>query len=124
MGEHEGSCGTGGWMPGGMGWGMGRMGWRGGHCGKLMLIGLSVLGIMGAKKMMQGEGMHMPGMMGGRWMMGSPWMKGGIAPWRRYITAEEKIAMLEEYLKQLQEEEKGVQEKIEHLRTKTGGGGE
>lgn len=115
MGEHEGSCGS-GWMPGGMGWGMGKMGHGPGRYGKWVLIGLGLLGLVGAKRMMEGEGMHMPGMMRGMWMMG------GAAPWRRYITAEEKIAMLEEYLKQLQQEEKGVQEKIEWLRTKTGGG--
>jgi hypothetical protein len=118
MGEHEGSCGSGGWMPGRMGWGMGKMSCGSGMCGKWMMIGLGVLAIMGAKKMMHGEGMRWPGMMRGMWMMG------GAAPWRRYITAEEKIAMLEDYLKQIQQEEKGVQEKIEWLRTKTGGGGE
>jgi len=56
-------------------------------------------------------GMGMMGMMG----MGQG-MKGGMAPWRRFISVEEKVAMLEEYLKQLQMEEKGVQEKIDLLK--------
>jgi len=64
------------------------------------------------RRMMHGMGM-MPGMMGMGHGMGP-----GMAPWRRFMSAEEKIAMLENYLKQLQMEEKGVQEKIDLLKKK------
>lgn len=50
----------------------------------------------------------MPGMGMGKSM--------GMAPWRRFMSSEEKISRLEEYLKQLQMEEKAVQEKIDHIK--------
>jgi len=77
------------------------------------------------KKMAMMGGM-MPGMGMG---MGMPWMKhimgGGMGMgegmgWRKFMSSEEKIAKLEEYLKQLQMEEKAVQEKIDHIRSKYG----
>jgi hypothetical protein len=113
MGKPIGSWGSRGWMPG-------SMGWSSGHYGKWILIGLALMAIMANKRMWHGEGWGMPGMMGGRWGMGGPGMMGGVAPWRHFVSSEEKISKLEEYLKQLQQEEKGVQEKIEHLRTKAG----
>ena len=66
------------------------------------------------KRMMHGMGM-MPGM--GMMGMGGG-MGTGMAPWRRFMSVEEKVAMLEGYLKQLQMEEKGVQEKIDMLKKK------
>ena len=58
-------------------------------------------------------------MMPGMEMMGmGQGMMGGMAPWRRFMSSDEKVARLEEYLKQLQMEEKGVQEKIEALKKK------
>jgi hypothetical protein len=60
-----------------------------------------------------GKRRHMMSKMGMGYGMG-----GSMAPWRRFMSSEEKIALLEEYLKQLQMEEKGVQEKIELLKKK------
>lgn len=114
-------------MPGSMGWGMGRMAWGPGQCGRWLLIGLAMAAIMANKRMWSGEGWGRPGMMGGRWGMmrgqwgmGGPWMMGGMAPWRHFVSSEERIGKLEKYLEQLRLEEKGVEEKIEHLRTKPG----
>ena len=57
------------------------------------------------------------GMMGRMGMMGGPGMS-GVAPWRRFVSREEVTARLEEYLKQLQTEEKAVSERIEELKKK------
>lgn len=73
------------------------------------------------------QAMHHMGMMGGMmpgfgtWGMirdMGMWRKMGIPHWRRFLSSEERIAWLEQYLKDLQMEEKAVQEKIDHLRTK------
>jgi hypothetical protein len=55
------------------------------------------------------------GMMGRMGMMGGPGMV-GVAPWRRFISRAEIIARLEEYLKQIQLEEKAVQERTEAIK--------
>ncbi len=65
------------------------------------------MGMMRHMGMMGGMGMMRPGMMGGM---------GGFAPWRRFTNSEERVARLEAYLKQLQAEEKGVQERIDELK--------
>ena len=41
-----------------------------------------------------------------------------MAAWRRFVSREEVTARLEEYLKQLQTEEKAVSERIEELKKK------
>ena len=68
--------------------------------------------------------------MSGGGMMGTPWMKhmAGMSMgmgmgtegtgWRKFTSSEEKIAKLEDYLKDLQLEEKAVREKIEYIRSK------
>lgn len=63
------------------------------------------------------KGMGMPDMMGMGMGMGMPGMM-GMAPWRKFMSSDEKIAGLEKYLEQLQMEAKAVQEKIEHIRNK------
>ena len=95
----------GGWMHrhgGRMGWGgMGRKGWAG--MGKK---GWGCPALWSFMAVQRGMGM-MPGM-----------SMGGMAPWRRFVSYEEKVARLEGYLKQLQLEEKAVQEKIDVLKKK------
>ena len=59
--------------------------------------------------MMPGMAMHKMGMMG----MGMG-MK-GMGGWRMFYTKEEKMAKLQEYLKDLQMEEKGVQEMLDKM---------
>jgi hypothetical protein len=64
---------------------------------------------------------HRMGMAGHMGMMGRMGMMGGfgmagMAPWRRFVSREEIIARMEEHLKQLQAEEKGIQERIEMLK--------
>jgi hypothetical protein len=66
----------------------------------------------------------MAGMMGGSapmGMMGRMGMMGGfgisgIAPWRRFVSRDEIIARLDEYLKQLQAEETAVKERIDAIK--------
>lgn len=70
--------------------------------------------------------MHRMSMMGGMMPgMGMGMMRGmrmqgvlGMAPWRRFVSSDEKIASLEKYLKDLQLEEKAVQEKIDQIRSR------
>ncbi len=62
--------------------------------------------------MMGRMGMMGFGMGGGMGGMGM----GGMAPWRRFMSSEERTARLEQYLKQLQAEEKAVQERIDELK--------
>ena len=70
------------------------------------------LGIMAMKKMpmmggmMSGMGMHHMG------------MGAESAPWRKFMSSGEKIEKLEAYLKDLQMEQKAVEEKIAHIRRK------
>jgi len=70
---------------------------------------------------------HQPGMMGGNprmdmmgrmGMMSGFGMAGmaGMAPWRHFVSREEIIARLDEYLKQIQMEEEAVQERIETIK--------
>ena len=59
--------------------------------------------------MMPSMGMHQMGM-GMQGMMGKD-------SWRKFMGKEEKIAKMEEYLKQLQMEEKGVMEKIAEIKS-------
>ncbi len=66
--------------------------------------------MMGRMGMMGGMGMMRQGM-GGMGM-------GGMAPWRHFVSREERAVRLEQYLKQLQAEEKAVQEHIEELKKK------
>ena len=61
---------------------------------------------MGGMGMMPGMGMGMGMHMG--------MMSKGM--WRKFMTKEEKMAMMEEYLKQLQMEEKGVMEKLDMMK--------
>ena len=70
--------------------------------------GFGRIGLMRHMGMM-GPGMGMGGMMGGMTRM---------AAWRRFVSREEVTARLEEYLKQLQTEEKAVSERIEELKKK------
>ena len=63
-----------------------------------MMGGFPRMGMMGRMGMMAGFGMA------------------GMAPWRRFVSREEIIARMEEYLKQLQMEEKAVQERIEAIK--------
>ena len=120
--------GEGGWghhhHEGGMGWGKGMMG-KGMMGGRMGMWCPMMLAFMAGRRMsMMRGGMGMPGMMGGG-MMGHMGMMGGgmgkgmasgMAPWRHFVSIEEKIAKLEEYKKQLQMEEKGVDEKIDAIR--------
>ena len=62
--------------------------------------------------MMPGMGMHKMGMMPGMGMMG---MGMGMGGWRMFMTKEEKMMKLQDYLKQLQMEEKGVQEMLDKM---------
>ncbi len=68
------------------------------------------------------HGMGIPGMLGGMGMMGrhmgmgGGMGMGGMDPWRRFISNEERVTRLQEYLKQLQSEEKAVQERIDELK--------
>jgi hypothetical protein len=55
------------------------------------------------------------GMMGKMGMMGGFGIP-GMAPWRHFVSRDEIITRMEEYLKQLQMEEKAIQERIESLR--------
>jgi len=66
---------------------------------------------MGGMGMMPGMGWHM---MPGMGMM--PGMMGKMG-WRKFMTKDEKIMMMEEYLKQLQMEEKGVMEKLDMMKS-------
>jgi hypothetical protein len=63
---------------------------------------------------MQGMGMHGMGMMPGTCMHG---MGMGEYGWRKFMTKDEKIMKMEEYLKQLQMEEKGVMEKLAMMKS-------
>lgn len=87
-------CGCGGHGHGGMGWG--GMPHPGCNC-PWHRMGMGGMG-MGRMGMMDGPRMS------------------GMAPWRRFVSREEILACLEEYLKQLQMEEKAVQERIETLK--------
>jgi hypothetical protein len=94
------------WMGHGMHHAGGERGWK--KCGCPMCRGIRAMHKMG---MVSGG---FPGMTRG--MM--PGMEPGMAPWRKFISSDEKIAMLEKYLKDLQSEEKGVMERIEHIHSK------
>ena len=59
-------------------------------------------------------GMHHTGMCGCGGGMGMGMDKNS---WRKFMGKDEKIAKLEEYLKQLQMEEKGVMEKIAEMKS-------
>ena len=74
------------------------------HMGKMdeEMRGMEGMGMMPGM-CMHGMGMGMGGMMGKH-------------TWRRFMTKEEKIMKMEEYLKQLQMEEKGVMEKIAYMK--------
>jgi hypothetical protein len=67
--------------------------------------------------MMRHMGMTGPGM-GMRGMMERTAGMPHVAPWRRFVSRAEIAARLEEYLKQLQAEEKAVSERIEVLKKK------
>lgn len=60
-------------------------------------------------------GMPRMEMMGRMGMMGGFGMA-GMAPWRHFVSREEIIGKLDEYLKQLQMEEKAVSERIEAIK--------
>ena len=122
-----------GWGMPGMGMGMGPGMWmHGKHCGCpycLMARAWRKMAMMGAGMMRMGMAPWM-GMMGGMgpgmgmgWTPGmgivkKPMMQGapGMPPWRHFVSSEEKIKGLEDYLAQLQMEEKGVQEQIDRMR--------
>ncbi len=103
----------------GGGWGN-HEGWGGmNKCGCPMCRWMMMM-----KKMaMMGGGM-MSGMMGMPWMrhMGGMGMGTGMGMpgmgWRKFMSSEEKVARLEDYLKDLQMEEKAVREKIDFLRNR------
>ncbi len=100
----------GGWMHGG------GMGWEK-NCGCpycTMMSAMKKMGMMHGMGMMGPMGMKHMGM--GGWGMGEEMQ--GAAPWRKFMGSEEKIEKLQGYLKQLQMEEKAVQEKIDFLRKK------
>jgi len=80
-----------------------KMGKMGDEEGEEMGCGKGMMQHMGMHGMWPGMGMGMPGMM-------------GKDSWRKFMTKEEKIAKMEEYLKQLQMEEKGVMEKIAQMK--------
>ena len=90
--------------------------------------------MLAMKKMSMMRGM-MPGMMSGMGMMpGMMHMGMGMGPgmgmgmgggmgmekpsWRKFMSSDEKIAKLEAYLKDLQAEQKAVEEKIAFIRSK------
>ena len=107
MSKHQ----SGPWMSHGEhGWG--GMGWHWKKCGCPACRWLRAMRNMSMMSgMMPGMGM---GMMGGMGMQGMM----GMAPWRKFVSSDEKIAGLEKYLKDLQMEEKAVQEKIDVIRNK------
>jgi hypothetical protein len=71
-----------------------------------MMPGMGMMGGMGMKPMGMGACGH--GEMG----------EGGMAPWRKFMSSDEKIEKLQKYLDELEKEEKAVQEKITHIRSK------
>ena len=76
------------------------------------------MGGSGRMGMMRHMGMMGPGMGMGAGMMERMAGMTRVAPWRHFVSREEIAARLEEYLKQLQAEEKAVSERIEELKKK------
>ena len=104
--EEMDEAGWGGMHGGGMGWEK--------KCGCpycTMMSAMKKMGMMGMGPMaMKHMGM-------GGWGMGEE--MAGAAPWRKFMSFEEKIEKLQGYLRQLQLEEKAVQEKIDLIRRKS-----